>query len=96
MDSSWEIALATRLDELKIEWERGANRFFPYVDIDGNPRKYYPDFYLPVHDLYLECKGYWTDKIRHKIADAQRRNSFRLTILESKKECESFNIQASK
>jgi hypothetical protein len=92
MDSSWEIALATRLDELGIIWERDNKRFFNYIDIDGNPRKYYPDFYLPAHDLYLECKGYWTPKVKHKMQDVQARNSFQLMILEDIKLIRSFNI----
>jgi hypothetical protein len=95
MDSSWEVALATRLDELGIIWERDNKRYFNYIDIDGNPRKYYPDFYLPDHDLYLECKGYWTPKVVHKMQDVQARNSFNLVILEDIKLIQSFNIPPS-
>jgi len=92
MDSSWEIALATRLDELDINWERNSKRFFNYIDIDGNQRKYYPDFYLPDYDLYLECKGYWTDKVKHKMQDVQIRNNFKLIILDKLDKIKTFNI----
>lgn len=92
MDSSWETALAIRLDELKILWERDNKKYFKYIDLEGKERKYYPDFYLPDFDIYLECKGYWTEKVRHKIKDVQERNKFTLIILDSINLIKSFNI----
>lgn len=91
MDSSWEIALAKRLDQLNIIWARD-NMFFNYVDINGEKRKYYPDFYLPDYNLYIECKGYWTDTIRHKIENVVSTNHFTLVILDSIKLINNFFI----
>ena len=56
LDSSWEEALATRLDELGIIWDRPENPI-PYVSSDGKTRNYFPDFYLPDYDIYLDPKN---------------------------------------
>ena len=55
MDSSWEIALAKRLDELKIEWTRAEP--LPWIDSTGKQRNYFSDFYLPEHDIFLDPKN---------------------------------------
>lgn len=86
------VALAKRLTEIGVLWERDNKRFFNYIDIDGNKRKYYPDFYLPNYDLYLECKGYWTDKVIHKMKDVQIRNTFKIIILDTIEAITSFTI----
>lgn len=90
MDSSWETLLAQQLDQLHIRWVRGDAAFL-YIDNVGKQRKYHPDFFLPDFDVYLEVKGYWTDLVRHKIKDAQQRNSFRLIILDSLDKILAFN-----
>lgn len=83
MDSSWELRLAKLLDKEGIVWERGSKYKFPYKTKTGLDRNYYPDFYLPKEDLFIEIKGYWTTEIRHKVDDSLRRNNFKLLILES-------------
>jgi hypothetical protein len=55
MDSSWEIALAKRLDELNIEWQRPTP--LPWVDSTGKQRNYFSDFYLPEYDIFLDPKN---------------------------------------
>ena len=49
-DSSWEDVLAIRLDELNLNWERGM-----YVQLSKS--KYFPDFYLPDFNVYLDQKN---------------------------------------
>ena len=83
MDSTWEVVLAMKLDELGVSWVRGDDMILEYRSIRGRKRKYIPDFYLPDHDLYIEVKGYWTDAARHKMKDVQERNPVRIMILES-------------
>jgi len=56
LDSSWEEALAKRLDETGVEWIRPENPI-PYVSTDGKTHNYFPDFYLPQYDLYLDPKN---------------------------------------
>lgn len=55
MDSSWEIALAKRLDELKIEWIRPEP--LKWTDSTNKERNYFSDFYLPKYDIYLDPKN---------------------------------------
>ena len=55
LESSWELALAKRLDELKIAWIRPDP--LQWIDKEGVKRKYYPDFYLLDYDLYLDPKN---------------------------------------
>ncbi len=83
MDSTWEVALAKRLDELNVRWIRNPSIKLPYITRGRRSRNYIPDFYLPDHDLYIEVKGYWTDAARHKMKSVQINNDVKLLILES-------------
>lgn len=83
MDSTWEVAMAAKLDELGIRWIRDENLILEYYTIRGRKRRYIPDFYLPDLDLYIEVKGYWTDAARHKMKDVEKRNPGKIIILES-------------
>jgi predicted nuclease of restriction endonuclease-like RecB superfamily len=83
MDSTWEVALAKKLDELGIKWHRDENMILEYRTVRGRKRKYIPDFYLPDYDLYVEVKGYWTDAARYKMKDVVERNQVEMLILES-------------
>lgn len=55
MDSSWEVAMANRLDELMIKWIRPEP--MEWIDSSGRTRHYFPDFYLSEYDLYLDPKN---------------------------------------
>ena len=55
LDSSWEEMLAKRLDALLINWERPVP--MKWVDKNGISRNYFPDFYLPDYNLYLDPKN---------------------------------------
>jgi len=83
MDSTWETAMANRLDELGINWERDPSIKLEYKTRGGRKRNYIPDFYLPDYDLYIEVKGYWTDAAKHKMKDVQKRNPVKILLLES-------------
>lgn len=56
LDSSWELIVAKFFDENGYEWIR-PNIGFPYK-WNNDTHIYYPDFYLPKFDLYVEVKGY--------------------------------------
>ncbi len=98
LDSGWELALAKRLDTLAISWERGKG--VPWVDAKGVERTYFPDFYLPEYDVYLEPKSAWTikrrknnpNKERNKVAYI-REHYPNVFFLWSKKECKSFDLE---
>lgn len=57
MDSRWEVDLAKWMDEKYILWERNRKYMFLWVDENGNDRKYFPDFYLPSLNVYLDPKN---------------------------------------
>lgn len=87
-DSSWEDALAIRLDELDIMWERPAPIKY---EIDGVLRNYFPDFYLPEHNLYIDPKNPYVESQQQeklKIVSAL----INLTILRSLEECKTFDV----
>ena len=64
MHSSWELIVAMWLDKQGIKWTKRV-RYFNY-EWNGSSRKYFPDFYLEDLDLYLEVKGYETDRDKQK------------------------------
>ena len=55
LQSSWEVEIAELLDNEGIPWIRP--RSIPWIDSEGKNRRYFPDFYLPEHDLYLDPKN---------------------------------------
>lgn len=57
---TWELRLAMYMDDNKIKWFRCEDNFEYFYD--GSIRQYTPDFYLYEHDLYIEVKGYATEK----------------------------------
>ena len=60
LDSSWEVEVAKYLDSNNIKWER------PKIGLEYEwndvKRVYYPDFYLPEYNRYIEVKGYIRDR----------------------------------
>jgi hypothetical protein len=55
LDSSWEVATAELLIAKNIEWIRPP--FIKWQDKFGKTRRYFPDFYLPAYDVYLDPKN---------------------------------------
>lgn len=88
LDSEWEKIFAKWLDENDIKWERPTIGF--KYKWEGE-RLYYPDFYLPDYDLYIEVKGYVRERdyakwkcvenlkvIKKKDINNIKRNNFKL------------------
>jgi hypothetical protein len=65
-DSSWEILFYQWAKSKEIEIQR-CKTSFPYEW--DKIRKYFPDFYLPNLDLYVEIKGYSTARDEAKWAN---------------------------
>lgn len=59
----WELEFYQYCVENKINIKK-SNEYFEY-EWNGT-RKYFPDFYLPDLDLYIEVKGYETERDRAK------------------------------
>ena len=64
IDSSWEVIVAKFLDDNNIIWERPKNGF-EYV-WENDTHLYYPDFYVPSMDLYIEVKCYKRNRDEYK------------------------------
>ena len=64
LDGKWEVEVAKYLDNNKILWKR------PDVGIEyfwnGKIHLYFPDFYLPEFDTYIEVKGLVRERDYHK------------------------------
>ena len=68
VDGSWELAFCEWADKNNIRFERNKNRF-DYIDESDQHRKYKPDFLLEEDNIYVEIKGYETERDRHKWKD---------------------------
>ncbi len=88
LDSSWELALAKRLDELNIEWYRPGP--IPWIDEEGITHNYFPDFYLPEHDKYLDPKNPHAIKVQEKKLKILLTQYKNIVIIESIEECKLF------
>lgn len=55
LDSSYEYILAKSLTENNIQWQRPS--YFIWEDNKQVLHRYYPDFYLPDFDVYLDPKN---------------------------------------
>lgn len=59
LKGTWELIVAKWLDENRLFWEHEFKSF----EYEWNGiRKYYPDFYLPDFDIFIEVKGYETER----------------------------------
>lgn len=56
----WEVAYAMWLDDNDIEWRRPKESFV--YEFGGSDHRYTPDFYLIQEGVYVEVKGYKTEK----------------------------------
>ncbi len=56
MDSGAELVFCKTLNEYKIKWDKNTTIGFPYT-YNEKRGLYYPDFYLPEYDIWVETKG---------------------------------------
>ena len=64
LNGSWEVLVAKLLDEYNIQWNRPTIPF--KYEWNDTAHYYYPDFYLPEYDKYIEVKGYERERDRCK------------------------------
>lgn len=57
LDSGAELFFAKFLDKNNIKWVKNSKQYFSFIDRSGKQRKYYPDFYLPDYNWWVEIKG---------------------------------------
>lgn len=64
LNGTWEHTYAIWLDATGQRWRRNTDHFS--YEYNGKVRKYFPDFYLVDEDVYVEIKGYETERDRAK------------------------------
>ena len=72
LESSWEVRVAEKLDELNIKWTRP--KPISWIDSLGKTRLYYPDFYLSDRNIYLDPKNPYCmeqDKEKMRVVSSQ-------------------------
>lgn len=57
LDSGAELVFAELLSANNIEWTKNTSLYFLFTDRQSKTRKYYPDFFLPEKNLWVEIKG---------------------------------------
>jgi hypothetical protein len=68
------------MNELGIYWIRP--KFVWYTDSEDKKRRYYPDFYLPDYDIYLDPKNdYLIQTDTDKITRAAQQNQIKIFVL---------------
>jgi len=90
LDSSWEEALAIRLDSLGINWTRPKS--VKWVDTNGKTHNYFPDFYLTDYDIYLDPKNDLVYKITIEKIKKILEILPNLRILRTLEECKNFTV----
>lgn len=66
LQETWEVVFAQHLDSLQLEYEAHKG-YIRYIDLNGSERSYYPDFYIPMWNSYVDVKGaFFTDLQKHK------------------------------
>ena len=93
LDSSWEEALAKRLDETGVDWIR-PNEPIPYIGSDGKSHNYFPDFYLPEYDLYLDPKNPIAMRVQKDKLDCLKKIMHNLILIDSLHGCLNFGLIA--
>lgn len=60
LKGTWELLVAQWLDKNNIKWKSEVNPHKYYWN--NSWHLYFPDFYLPEYDFYIEVKGYETER----------------------------------
>ena len=76
---TWERDFGNYLTNNKILWIR--NKQLKYIQTDNSVHRYNPDFYLPELDLYIEVKGYFSEKDKLKTKLVLEQNKINLKFV---------------
>lgn len=96
LESSWEVQCAQVFDSHNVRWLR-PKKGFEWYDPNGIKHKYYPDFYLPDYDLYLDPKNPWErQKGAYKLEQIKKHHSIRLILLDKHEIQESVLLELLK
>jgi len=71
-ESNWEVIIATFFDDHNIAWTQ-PDHSIKWIDSRGKSHKYYPDFYLPTLNIYVDPKNpYVIRKQQEKLAAIEK------------------------
>lgn len=89
LDSGWEVKVIKSLEDNNIKWERGKG-FTWTRPSDNTLHTYYPDFYLPEYDIYVEPKNPYKWEVdlnyeQYKIKDVIKNYNIHIIVLLNKK-----------
>jgi hypothetical protein len=74
VQGTYELKYAKYLNENNINWIRSKEISIQYKKSDNVTRNYFPDFYLPNINEYIEIKGYFFPKDKEKMKLVQEQN----------------------
>jgi hypothetical protein len=72
VQGTWELAYANYLNDNSIPWIKMRKIKMYYLLDEDLVRTYYPDFYLPITDQYIEIKGYFWKNLAKGIDDKRK------------------------
>ena len=90
LDSSWELELAKRLDELEIEWIRPEP--LKWLDKNNVEHNYFPDFYLKKYDLYLDPKNPAAFENQKEKIEVLKKTYSNIIFIETLNECKTWKV----
>jgi hypothetical protein len=74
----WERDVANWLNSQGIHWIRKI--YLPYT-LEGKPKTYVPDFYLPDKNKYIEVKGYYKEYDKRKMEIIKKQYSIEIIFI---------------
>lgn len=89
LDSTWELELAKRLDDLNILWTRP--KPIKWLDKEGIGHHYFPDFYLPDYDIFLDPKNPAAYNVQKEKIEILQKTYSNIKFLISLDECKNFD-----
>lgn len=87
LDSTWELELAKRLDAISVKWERPEPLSYTK---EGQTHNYFPDFYLPDYDLYVDPKNPHACRVQSDKIEILMSTYSNIVILKSLEECKTY------
>ena len=85
LESSWEKKVAESLDEAQVNWIRPEPILYTR---EGQIKRYYPDFYLPDYDVYLDPKNDYVRKLdENKLILVIEQSKIKLLVLNENQLC---------
>ena len=88
LDSTWELELAKRLDNLNIKWIRP--KPIKWVDSENIIHNYFADFYLEDYDLYLDPKNPHAINVQKDKLGCLLKQYNNIVILKTFEECMNY------